>query len=37
MGKRDDIAYAYANSNGSDEPAHPHSLVRTVAVRLRKW
>ena len=26
----------YANSKGSDEPAHPRSLVRTYAVHSRK-
>ena len=26
-----------ANSKGSGEPAHAHSLARTFAVRSRKW
>ena len=29
---------AFSNSSGSDQPAHPHSLVRAIAVRThRLW
>ena len=27
----------YANSEGLDQPAHPHSLIRTFAVRYRRY